>query len=181
MIKSLANNDWQEECVSAYAHDWRAKTWDERFSEDRGFKESSPWIERKESLGAGDDEDITLVMRESLVTEQSYIYREVESYCRGARINDVETGHGKAGQRRAAWLDDTTFGRPNSSERGRVHENRLTATGLFKALKEKVCRTLAAPSRDGSVLTGSLTAVESRQSTRCGSAPNVRTISHKLA
>ena|SRR5579871_4553009 len=149
MIKSQANNDWHEESVSAYARDWWAKTWDEQFSEDRSFKEDSPWIERKESLGAGDDEDITLVMRESLVTEQSYIYQEVETYCRGVRIKDVEMGNGKAGQRRAVWLNDTTFGRPNTNGRGRVHENRLTATELFKALKEKVCLTLAAPTRDG--------------------------------
>lgn len=123
----------------ASAHDWCAKTWNEEFSKDRGFKEDSPWIKKTESLGAADDEDITLVMRESLVAEQSYIYREVEYYCQGARIEDVEIGHGEAGQRRAAWLDDTTICGANSGGRGRVHENLLTATGLFNALKEKVC------------------------------------------
>lgn len=162
----------------ASAHDWCSKTWNEEFSKDRGFKEDSPWIKRKQSLGAGDAEDIAFVMRESLVDEQSYIYREVESYCHGARIKDVESGHGKAGQRLAAWLDDTTFGRPNSGERGRVHKNRLTATELFKALKEKVCRRYRALSWwNQSLIETPDVALESRQSTRCGSAPNVRPIS----
>jgi hypothetical protein len=124
----------------ASIHAWCAKTWNKEFSENRGFKEDSPWIKRKESLGAGDCEDIVLVMRDSLVAEQSYIYQEVESYCQGARIKDVEAGQGKAGQRRAAWLDDTACDRPYSGSRGRVHKNWLAATELFEALKEKVSR-----------------------------------------
>jgi len=97
--------------------------------------------EDDQSRRAEDDQDIARVMRETLNTEQSYLYRRVEAYCYGARIEDVRNGIGAAWQRHAAWLDDRTFGIPDSGGRGSRRPYWRSASELLQDLYEKVrCR-----------------------------------------
>jgi len=114
------------------------KRWNKIFEKDRDFKEDTPWVEEMEKLEAGDDEDIGLARPQPLISERLCLYGEVESYCHGAQIEEVTVGIGTAGQRRAAWLDDREFRRPEPRRPGLSFSRRLTATELFKELKKKV-------------------------------------------
>lgn len=119
------------------AHHLFAKTWPEVFSEDRHFKEDTPRVNEKRGLGTRGN-DITLVTQESEDDEHSPHVRDLETFCRDAQLADVRHGKGDAGQLQTAWVNDTTFDQQICETRSREYPDRMTATGVFRALSERV-------------------------------------------
>jgi hypothetical protein len=92
-----------------------------------------------------DDDDFGIFPRDSGDSGDFSIYQEVEMFCQDACLHNLESGADLAGQRRVAWLDDTslygvTSGRTRS-ECNRKYQIPLTATGLYRHLKVPVCRS----------------------------------------
>lgn len=59
---------------------------------------------------------------------------EIEEFCRGVEFENLVTGSGDAGYRRAAWLDDRQFCNGKNGGNVREHQNPLTATSLYRDL-----------------------------------------------
>jgi hypothetical protein len=119
------------------AHHLCAKRWPKVFSKDRHFKEDTPWVKEKRGLGNRDN-NITLVTRESEDDEHLPHVRELEAFCRDAQLADVRHGNGDAGQLQTAWVNDTTFDQQICKTSSREYPDRMTATGVFQALSERV-------------------------------------------
>ncbi|KAH8821447.1 hypothetical protein F5884DRAFT_745770 [Xylogone sp. PMI_703] len=102
------------------------KRWCEVFFKDRGFKEDHSFVESKISLDAAGD-DISIFMQQFDETS-SYLMKEVEYFCNGASLADLKLGHGTAGHRRGAWIDD-------SGGYARKYQNPLCAAEIYQTLK----------------------------------------------
>ncbi|RFU29722.1 hypothetical protein B7463_g6595, partial [Scytalidium lignicola] len=112
----------------------RKKIWCEVFFEDRGFKEDGPFIEFKVSLDEVDD-DIGLLLQDIEEEVHSPMIKAVEDFCRDARMVDLKSGRGVAGQRRGAWIDDRCFTHLTRSGYVRKYQNPLSATTLYQLLQ----------------------------------------------
>jgi hypothetical protein len=110
------------------------KEWVPVFSKDRKFKEDGSWKDIE--VDGGDD--IGILVQEDEGPVPSFKTLEIEEYCEGASLDDLESGAGSAGQRRQAWLDDRSCDGPPGSLRVREYENPLTPTGLYRRLKLRV-------------------------------------------
>jgi hypothetical protein len=106
------------------------KEWVPIFSKDRNFKEDGSW---KHKFADGDD--VGSFLQEYEGSLPCFRAEEIERYCQGASLDDLQSGAGSAGQRRAAWLDDRSCEGLPSSSCVRKYENPLTATGLYRHLK----------------------------------------------
>src|SRR5438128_2169455 len=111
----------------SYPPDCYAKEWDLVFSKDRNFKEEGSYVECKRGIHA-DGDDFGIFLQDSEDSVPSCKVEEVEEFCQGARLDDLKSGAGTAGQRRAAWLDDRSCARLTSSGCVRPYQNPLTAT-----------------------------------------------------
>jgi len=111
------------------------KEWIPVFSKDRKFKEDESWKGKLEVDGGG---DIGILVQEEGSSAPSFKTLEIEEYCEGATLDDLESGAGCAGQRRLAWLDDRSCDDSPSTLSVREYENPLTATGLYRLLKKRV-------------------------------------------
>jgi hypothetical protein len=112
--------------------------WDPVFTQTRDLKEDRSYVEYNGSIDAVDDPlDIFLQDSEYLLDSSKV---EVEEFCQGLHLEDLKAGAVAAGarQQRTAWLDDRSFPGVTRSPRVRKHENCLTATGLYRILKEPV-------------------------------------------
>jgi len=89
-----------------------------------------------------DGEEISIFLRDVEDSVPSCKIEEVEEFVQGARLVDLKSGKGAAGQRRGAWLDDRSFADTKSGQSTREYENPLTATALYRFLKEPVCNEL---------------------------------------
>jgi hypothetical protein len=65
-------------------------------------------------------------------------FGEVESFCKGADLNDLNSSRGLAGHLATAWLDDRKRAEGLGQGSKRKYPSRLTPTDLFHALKAKV-------------------------------------------
>ncbi|OCK76085.1 hypothetical protein K432DRAFT_307150 [Lepidopterella palustris CBS 459.81] len=118
-----------------YPGDYYAKEWDPVFLTDRNFKEDESYVEKKRRIDA-EGNDISIFLRDSEDSVPSCKVHEVEEFCQDARLDHLKFGVGTAGQRRAAWLDDRRFSLLMSGGCVREYQNPLTATGLYRLLKE---------------------------------------------
>lgn len=130
----------------------RAKRWKPEFSTNRRPKEDCSYVKYRRELvreigvstenddGEPDDLDIFLTDFEDELSSlaPSCAVEEVREFCQNPSLEDLKSGAGPAGHRRAAWLDD----RSRLSLRGgggvRTYENPLTATGLHRILERPV-------------------------------------------
>jgi hypothetical protein len=116
--------------------EWFVKRWRPEFSIDRGFEDQRSWFEMNKYMGLeGSDIDIVLNSFGELIPYR--IAPEVAAFGQDARLDDLESGKGLAGLRRAAWLDDRSCMFTDCSC-ARQYWNPLTATGLYTALRERV-------------------------------------------
>lgn len=113
-----------------------AKEWDPVFSRDRNFIEDRSYVDYKRGIDADGDE-FGIFFQDSEDSVPSCKVEEVKEFCQAARLVDLKSRAGTAGQRRAAWLDDRSSDRLTSS-RAREYENLLTAAALYEHLKEPV-------------------------------------------
>jgi hypothetical protein len=115
--------------------------WDPTFltRHDPTGKDDVSAVEAKRSMGVvGDPLAIFLGVSED--TGYPCEADEVKRYCEGESLKDLEGGVGKAGERRAAWLDDRESQDLIGSGNARLYTNNpLTATGLLRCLKQAVC------------------------------------------
>jgi hypothetical protein len=107
------------------------------FSECREFKEDRSYAGYKRSLGA-DGHDLDVFLEDSESSVPSSQVEEVQEFCQGVRLEDLTSGVGTAGQRRAAWLDDRSFLNRTNDQCVRKYDNPLTATALYRLLKVAV-------------------------------------------
>jgi hypothetical protein len=117
-------------CPSKYL----VKDWAPIFSKDRRFKEDGSWKDCE--VDGGDD--IGIIVQEDKGSVPSFETLEIEEFCEGANLDDLESGAGCAGHRRLAWLDDRSCHYLLSTPSIREYENPLTATGLYRLLKRRV-------------------------------------------
>jgi len=110
-----------------------AKDWFPIFSKDRNFKQEGSWKD-----GYGDGDDFGIFPDDCDGAEPSFKLQEIEGFCRGASLDDLQSGAGLAGQRRAAWLDDRGRDREISRLGYRKYERPLTATELYRHLEAPV-------------------------------------------
>jgi hypothetical protein len=118
-----------------YPSDCYAKEWDPAFLKDRNFKENESYVECKRGIDA-DGDDFGIFLQDSEDSVPSCEVREVEEFCQDARLDDLKSGMGATGQRRAAWLDDRSCASLTSGVR--EYQNPLTATALYRLLKVPV-------------------------------------------
>ncbi len=119
------------------AHHQFAQIWPEVFSEDRRFKEDTPWVKEKRIHGTHDN-DITLVTRESEDDEHSSYVRELEAFCGDAKLADFGLDNGDPVRLQTAWVNDTTFDQQTRETHCREYPDRMTASGVIQALSERV-------------------------------------------
>ncbi|KAF2193385.1 hypothetical protein K469DRAFT_734797, partial [Zopfia rhizophila CBS 207.26] len=62
---------------------------------------------------------------------------EVQDFCRGARLQNIESGIDPVARRRAAWLDDRSLHQSKFNENSRMYGNPLSPAELYWCLKEK--------------------------------------------
>ena len=121
------------------------KEWNPEFSKDRGFKDQRPHVETKRGINAAlDGVGLGFFLTDIEDELPSRAVEELEEFCQNVVVEDLGSGKGSAGQRRDAWLDDRSRG-PTGSRYIRKHENPLTATGLYRLLKELVWHGLFLP------------------------------------
>ena len=109
------------------------KRWDPSFEKDSDFRDQELVVETRRKLGFKCD-DVNIFMRHQDV-RSSRAVEAVIADCKSATIDNVKSGNGSAGTRRAAWLDDRSI---NLNTPARDYKSPLTATGLYNALREKV-------------------------------------------
>jgi len=112
-------------------------SWAPEFSKRREIHDEETYIESKKKFNA-DGDDLDLFFRDSEDTTPRCEVDVWKDFCCGVSLSDVEAGTSAAGHE-VVWLDE----RNCSSERElkgrgdeRHHANPLTATGLYRALKE---------------------------------------------
>jgi hypothetical protein len=112
-----------------------SKEWIPVFSKDRRFKEDGSWKDIDIDDDEVDGDNVGILLQEDEGSVPPFKTQEIEEYCHGASLDDLESGAGCAGQRRGAWLDDRSCDGLPSSLCVREYENLLTATGLYRFLK----------------------------------------------
>jgi hypothetical protein len=114
------------------------KTWESIFSKDRNVKENTPYIDRLRAGTNSGRDDFSIFW---LGTENEVPFRaakEVEEFCRGTHLDDLESTMGTERLQRRAWLDDRSFLHRTSSGYARKYQNMLSAAELRKHLKVPV-------------------------------------------
>lgn len=120
----------------AYPSDIFVKQWDPIFSQKRNFKEDGSYVEFKRRMDA-DAEGLSIFLQDFDGVVPSCQNTEIEEYCEGSLLVDLQSGNGSAGHSRSAWMDDRCSDLPSDGY-ARHYLNPLTATGLYRALKERV-------------------------------------------
>ena len=123
--------DQLEECFE--------NSWYPEFSRLRNLHDDKTLVEVKKKVNA-DGDDIGIFFKDSGDTASPCEVEVVEDFCQGTKLEDVESGNGTAGYRRAVWLHDSVSRcSPDLEGSGcvRQHEIPMTATGLQRALKER--------------------------------------------
>lgn len=122
-----------------YVSDCCAKEWNPLFSKHQDFEESRFYLEaRREIVRDGDELKVFLQDFEESGQGTSYLIEELQEFCQGTSLDDLKSGIGVAGQRRAAWLDDRTWCSDATGKVVREYQNPLTATGLYQILNAPV-------------------------------------------
>jgi len=110
-------------------------SWYADFSRLRKLDDDETLVEVKKKFDA-DGDDLGIFFMDSGDAASRYEVEELKDFCRGISLEDVESGIGTAGHRRAVWLDDRSSSQDlERSGHTRQYENPLTATGLRRVLK----------------------------------------------
>jgi hypothetical protein len=108
-------------------------SWQPEFSIRRKFFNDTTYASERMIDG---DEDI-LGFFDSMDMASPCEVEVLEEFCRGISLEDLASGRGAAGCRRAVWLDDRCGDLDLiGSGQARQYINPLTATGLYRALKQ---------------------------------------------
>ena len=122
-------------------YDDLAKRWREKFSQNCCFEDDIPLVEIRKNAFDWDYNDIEIFMRDHDDDDgdEDCAITDIKEFCRDVKLEILNAGEGTAGSRRAAYLDDRSARENDGLERVRSYDQPLAATGLYKALKEKVC------------------------------------------
>jgi len=117
-----------------------AKRWSEEFSKNYRFEEDIPFVEKKRSEHDFEYNDIEIFMRDhdDDDDDEDCAITDVKEFCGDVKLEILSAGDGIAGNRQAACLDDRSAGPDDVLDRVREYDQPLTATGLYRHLKEKV-------------------------------------------
>lgn len=113
------------------------KGWYPDFSWPRNLHYDEASMDSHSMLG-DDRDDLNILLSTGFGNPASSCEVEIlEGFCRGTTLEDIALGIGLAGGLRTVWLDDRGSSPDlNGSGDARQYENPLTATGLYRALKQ---------------------------------------------
>jgi hypothetical protein len=121
--------------------DFGSKAWEPIFSKDRNLKENLPYIDMlKQNTKSGDS--FNIFWRGTEDPRHFYAIEEVEEFCRGTHLDNLESTMVTRKIQRRAWLDDRSFPQGVSSGCVRKYQNPLTAAELRNHLKVPVWNKL---------------------------------------
>jgi hypothetical protein len=110
-------------------------SWYQDFSRLRNLDDDETLVEARKRVDA-DGDDLGIFFMDSRDEAPPCEVEVLEDFCRGISLEDVESGIGAAGHRRAVWLDDRNSLDLEGSGDTRQYETPLTATGLIRALEK---------------------------------------------
>jgi hypothetical protein len=108
-------------------------SWYLDFSILRDLRDDEILVEVKKKVNA-DGDDLGIFFIDSGDAAPPCEVEVLDDFCRGTSLEDVESGNGAVGYRRAVWLDDRASS-PDLQSGHRPYQNPLTATGLKGALE----------------------------------------------
>jgi hypothetical protein len=108
-------------------------SWYPDFSILRDLRDDEILVEVKKKVDA-DGDDLGIFFTDSGDAAPRCEVEVLEDFCQGTSLEDVESGNGAAGHRKAVWLDDRASS-PDLQRGNRPYKNPLTATGLKRALE----------------------------------------------
>jgi hypothetical protein len=109
-------------------------SWYADFSRLRDLDDDETLVEVKMNVDA--DGDVLGNFMDSGDAASGCEVEVLKAFCHGISPEDVESGEGTAGYRRAVWVDDRSSSQGlERSDRKRQYDNPLTATGLRRVLK----------------------------------------------
>ena len=105
--------------------------------QDLAGKDDEPAVEFRKRRGDVRDK-LTIFLEDSEGWECLGQVNEVKKYCSGFKLEDIQDGVGEAGTQRRAWVDDRNSPSLTGVGNVRLCKNRLTATGLWRYLRQPV-------------------------------------------
>jgi hypothetical protein len=81
------------------------RTWERLFAEDKGHREDTPFVDVKRGVNA-DFDGLNVFLQDSEDAVPSRAVEDISTFCEGVTLEDLRSGSGHAGKRRAAWVDD---------------------------------------------------------------------------
>jgi hypothetical protein len=113
------------------------KEWHPLFSKEPQFEELDSYLESRRDIDADGDE-LDIFLRDFEEPSPSSLVEEIQEFCKGMPIHNLESEVGHEGQRRGAWLNDWGCRHLTSSESVRRYENPLTPAALYRHLNKEV-------------------------------------------
>jgi len=113
------------------------KEWNPIFSKEPRFEESDSYLESRLDVHADGDE-LNIFLRDFEEPGPSNLVEEIQEFCKGMPIPDLESEVGNEGQRRGAWLNDWSSRHLTNSEGVRRYENPLSPAALYSHLNKQV-------------------------------------------
>lgn len=149
-----------------HVHNILVKEWP-NFYTDPKFKGDQNAVDTKRRAGGVGDvgvgDDLRIFLQDCEDCMLSSTVEEIEEFCRGAELDNVSSC---ATQRRAAWLDDTSFQHRDGSRCARTYKNPLTANALYELLNEPVNMRTTVLAVD--FIANTKLAMQQERRTRCG-------------
>jgi hypothetical protein len=113
------------------------KEWHPLFSKEPRFEELDSYLQSRRVIDADGDE-LDIFLRDFEEPSPSSLVEEIQEFCKGTPIPNLESEVGNEGQRRGAWLNDWSCRHLTSSEGARRYENLLTPSALYRHLNKQV-------------------------------------------
>ena len=113
------------------------KEWNPLFSKEPRFEECDSYLKSRIDVDADGDE-LGIFLRDLEDPSPSTLVEEVQEFCKGTTIPNLESEVENKNQRRGAWLNDWSSRHLTSSECVRKYENPLTAAALYGHLDKPV-------------------------------------------
>ena len=113
------------------------KEWNPLFSKEPRFEERDSYLKSRLDVHADGDE-LDIFLRDLDELDPPSLVEEVQEFCKGTPIPNLESEVENKGQRRGAWLNDWSCRHVTSSEGVRRYENPLTPAALYRHLNKPV-------------------------------------------